>query len=87
MRAANLQSSAIERIAYDDDTSTLSLWFKGSGRYVYFAVPPSVFDALRSTDSAGRMFCQQIKAAILAALTRREGGSGQTEANYRHIRR
>ncbi|HEV2079724.1 MAG TPA: KTSC domain-containing protein [Allosphingosinicella sp.] len=61
MRAAKLNSRAIERIAYDDEQSTLSFWFKGSGKYVYFAVPPSVFDALRSADSAGRMFCQQIK--------------------------
>ena len=61
MRAAKLNSSVIERIAYDDERATLSLWFKGSGMYVYFAVPSSVFDALKGADSAGRLFCQQIK--------------------------
>jgi hypothetical protein len=61
MRAARLNSSAIERIAYDDEASTLSLWFRDSGKYVYFAVPPSVFEALRTASSAGRMFCEQIK--------------------------
>ena len=61
MRAAELNSTAIERIAYDDDTATLSLWFKGSGKYVYFAVPPSVFERLRNAQSAGRMFFEQIK--------------------------
>ena len=61
MRAARLKSSAIERIAYDEEDATLSLWFRDSGRYVYYDVPASLFDALRNTESAGRMFAEQIK--------------------------
>ena len=61
MRAAKLKSSAIERIAYDDQDATLSLWFRGSGKYVYYDVPAFLFDALRNAESAGRMFAEQIK--------------------------
>jgi hypothetical protein len=61
MRAARLKSSAIERIAYDEEDATLSLWFRDSGRYVYYDVPSCLFDALRDADSAGRMFAEQIK--------------------------
>ena len=61
MRAARLNSSAIERIAYDEEEATLSLWFRDSGRYVYYDVPAGLFDALRNAESAGRMFAEQIK--------------------------
>jgi len=61
MRAAKLTSSAIERIAYDDDASTLSIWFKGSGLYLYFIVPPHLYQALKNAPSPGRFFCDSIK--------------------------
>ena len=61
MRAARLDSSMISRIAYDDAAEALSVWFRETGRYVYFGVPEAVFDALCSAPSAGRYFNQFVK--------------------------
>lgn len=61
MRAAKLNSSMISRIAYDEETEVLSIWFRQSGRYVYFGVPRAVYEALRVTPSAGRYFNGLIK--------------------------
>jgi hypothetical protein len=61
MRAANLNSSVISRVAYDDDAESLSIWFRETGRYVYFGVPRAIFEALRSAPSAGRYFNDCIK--------------------------
>lgn len=51
----------IERICYDDEEASLSIWFRGSGRYVYFDVDPGIYEALRDSDSAGRCFNELIK--------------------------
>jgi hypothetical protein len=61
MRAAKLNSSAIARILYDDEARTLSIWFHGSGRYVYFDVPPETFDAFCKAPSAGAFFRDCVK--------------------------
>ena len=61
MRAARLSSSVIERILYDDHSGTLSIWFRETGRYVYFDVPSAIFEALRAAPSAGRYFNECIK--------------------------
>jgi hypothetical protein len=61
MRAASLSSSAIDGIAYDEEQRTLSIWFRDSGRYLYSEVPRAVYDALRTSASAGRYFCEAVK--------------------------
>ena len=61
MLAARLASSMIERIAYDEAGSMLSIWFRGSGRYVYSEVPRTLYDGLRQAPSAGRYFNERIK--------------------------
>lgn len=61
MRAANLSSSAIERILYDEEARALSIWFRGSGLYVYSDVPRLVYDDLRAAKSAGGYYCERIK--------------------------
>ena len=61
MRAARLQSSVIARIAYDDDTRILDIWFHDSGRYCYFAVPREVYEGLRSAASPGRYFAECVR--------------------------
>ena len=61
MRAAKLQSSAISRIAYDEEQSVLSIWFRETGRYLYHGVPRAIYDALRTAPSAGAYFNQAIK--------------------------
>lgn len=61
MRAARLSSSAIERIAYDEDRAILSIWFRETGRYVYSGVPRAIYEGLRRAPSAGRYFNLCIK--------------------------
>ena len=61
MRAANLQSSLISRIAYDDESGALSIWFRETGKYIYDGVPRAIYDGLKVAPSAGRYFNQCIK--------------------------
>jgi hypothetical protein len=61
MRAAKLNSSLISRIAYDEDAGALSIWFRQTGRYVYYGVPRAIYDALKKAPSAGRFFNECIK--------------------------
>jgi hypothetical protein len=61
MRAAKLKSSMISRVAYDDEAEALSIWFKETGRYVYFGVPRAIYEALKKAPSAGRFFNESIK--------------------------
>ena len=61
MRAAKLNSSMISRVAYDDAAEALSIWFRETGRYVYFGVPAAVYDALKAAASPGRYFNESIK--------------------------
>lgn len=61
MRARRLNSTMIDRILFDDEAGTLSIWFRESGKYVYSAVPRAVYDALARATSAGRYFNECIK--------------------------
>jgi hypothetical protein len=61
MRAARLKSSMIERICYDEEEGSLSIWFRATGRYVYYGVAPEMFEELRDAASAGRVFNERIK--------------------------
>lgn len=56
-----VQSSAISRIEHDEQTQTLSIWFKGSRRYDYYGVPKSVYQALMNASSKGTYFAQHIR--------------------------
>ncbi|HEY0043383.1 MAG TPA: KTSC domain-containing protein [Allosphingosinicella sp.] len=61
MRAAKISSSAISRIAYDDEARALSIWFKETGHYIYSDVPSAIFEGLKKAPSAGRYFNECIK--------------------------
>lgn len=61
MRAARLGSSMIERICYDDEEGSLSIWFRETGRYIYYDVPAIIYDGLKGAASAGRYFNDHIK--------------------------
>jgi hypothetical protein len=62
MRARRVnQSSMIDRIAYDVAEATLCIWFRGTGKYLYFDVPADVYEALGRADSAGTFFNERIK--------------------------
>ena len=68
MRAAKLSSSMIERICYDEEEGSLSIWFRATGRYIYYGVPRAVFDALKAAPSAGRYFNESIKRRYRCAF-------------------
>lgn len=56
-----VDSSNIERIGYDSNSSTLRIEFKLSGTYDYFNVPENVFDEIRSASSVGSYHAKNIK--------------------------
>jgi hypothetical protein len=55
------QSSAVERIGYDEDEHCLSVWFRGGRRYIYSDVPRALYDEFRRAASAGRFVTERIK--------------------------
>ena len=61
MLAARLSSSAIERVAYDEEDRALSIWFRETGRYVYSDVPRGIYEGLKTASSPGRYFNDCIK--------------------------
>ncbi|HJQ15776.1 MAG TPA: KTSC domain-containing protein [Allosphingosinicella sp.] len=71
MRAARIDSSAISRVAYDDDSRTLSIWFRDTGRYFYHEVPRAAYEALARAPSAGRHFNAFIKERYRCTPERR----------------
>ena len=68
MRAARLGSSMIERICYDEVEGSLSIWFRATGRYVYYDVPAAVYEGLKHAASAGRFFNECIKGRYRCAF-------------------
>jgi hypothetical protein len=54
-------SSAIERVGYNDDKRELGVWFAGGRRYIYSGVPREVYNALCAAPSAGRFVNTAIK--------------------------
>lgn len=56
-----INSSSIERIGYDSNSSTLRIEFKSNRTYDYFNVPEHVFHELRSASSVGGYHAKNIK--------------------------
>lgn len=55
-------SNAIHRAEYDDNTSTLHLWFvQTGGPYSYYRVPPHVYAGLCKASSKGSYFNDHIR--------------------------
>jgi hypothetical protein len=62
MRACRIKtSSMIDRVAFDYDARVLSVSFKQTGKYLYYEVPATIFEALCKASSAGAFFNEQIK--------------------------
>lgn len=61
LHVAELQSSAVDRAAYEDEECTLDLWYSGGDRYRYFDVPMDVYRALLEAPSAGEYVNREIK--------------------------
>lgn len=56
-----VESSNIERIGYDSNSSTLRIEFKSNRTYDYSNVPEGVFNELRSASSVGGYHAKNIK--------------------------
>lgn len=61
MNMEHVESSNIETIGYDEDSSTLQVEFKNGGMYQYFDVPENIFEGLRDADSVGGYLASVIK--------------------------
>ena len=61
MEMTNVESSTIEAVGYEEESSTLQVEFKNGGMYQYFDVPESVFEELRDADSVGKYLAYSIK--------------------------
>jgi hypothetical protein len=61
MEMTNVDSSNVESVGYDEESSTLQVEFKNGGVYQYFDVPEEVFIGLRDADSVGRYLNANIK--------------------------
>jgi hypothetical protein len=64
MEMINVDSSNIESVGYDEDSSTMQLQFKNGGLYQYFDVPEDVFIGLRDAPSAGKYLAERIKGVF-----------------------
>ncbi len=56
-----VDSSNIERIGYDLNSSTLRIEFKSNRAYDYFNVPEIVFNELKTASSIGGYHAKNIK--------------------------
>ncbi|MDO3377708.1 KTSC domain-containing protein [Geoalkalibacter halelectricus] len=61
MEMIGVDSSNVEAVGYDEDSSTLQVEFKGGALYQYFDVPENVFIELRDADSVGKYLNAKIK--------------------------
>lgn len=55
------ESSAIERVGYDPDARSLSIWFRGGRRYIYADVGRDVYDRLCAAASPGQFVNTHIR--------------------------
>lgn len=58
-----VESSNVERIGYDNGSSTLRVEFKTGGTYDYFGVPEDIFENLRHASSVGGYLASAIKGS------------------------
>ena len=61
MDRKHVQSSNINSIGYDHNSSTLEIQFNDGAIYQYFDVPETVYQALMSASSHGKYFAANIK--------------------------
>jgi len=60
-RTENLNSSAISRASWDDETQELELVFASGQAYTFENVPEHIYEGLITARSAGSYYAQQIK--------------------------
>lgn len=63
MNYVPVDSSTLSEVAYNEDSSTLSVRFKNGGEYEYSGVPASIYRDLLAAPSAGKYFDMHVKKA------------------------
>lgn len=61
MKEETIQSKAVHRIRYDEDSAVLEVEFASSLIYRYFDVPRGVYEWLVKADSKGRFINRLVK--------------------------
>ncbi|NLT06626.1 MAG: KTSC domain-containing protein [Solirubrobacterales bacterium] len=62
MKRVDVDSSAIKRVGYAEESQTLEVTFNQGEMYEYLGVPPHHFEAMTSGNtSVGRYFAEQIR--------------------------
>jgi len=61
MEMTSVDSSNVQAVGYDGDSSTLQVEFKNGATYQYFDVPEHVFIRLRDAGSVGGYLASNIK--------------------------
>lgn len=56
------QSSNVAGFCYDEASQTLTVEFNSGIRYNYYDVPQHIVEGMKSADSIGKFFNDQIKA-------------------------
>ena len=59
----HVDSSNIEAVGYDEDSSLLVIEFKSGAVYEYEAVPKEVYEELMDAESVGKTFNRLVKTA------------------------
>lgn len=57
----NFSSSNVNRISYDDESSTLEVEFHNGSIYQYFDVPQQVWEQFKAAGSKGQFIHQVLK--------------------------
>lgn len=55
-----VDSSMISHVGHDAETRTLTILFQSGKRYEYSGVPPEVYEELRTANSPGSYFREEI---------------------------
>jgi hypothetical protein len=63
MEYANVSSSTIAAVGFDDTQSTLGVRFLSGREYHYFGVPRYIYEAILSASSVGQYFNEHVKKA------------------------
>ena len=56
-----VESSAVDRVEYDDPSQRLDIWYSDGDRYSYLEVPREKYDALLTAESIGAFVNTEIK--------------------------
>jgi len=63
-----VESSAVDRVEYDEASNTLHIWYSGGDRYSYADVPREKYEALLAAESIGAFVNAEIKPHHLFEL-------------------